>query len=520
MTSTISSGVARGAAALALLAALAAAGCSGRPAVSPPASGPRGAAADRGGEVWIRDVTVISPERAQPLRQAQVVLRGGRIASVGLERPRDLGPGATVVEGAGRFLVPGLIDGHVHLAEVPGVSHEQLDATPGAFEGYFQQLPRSYLYFGFTAVVDLNVIDRERLRQIRASELGPEIFDCGGGLALANGYPMSFAPPERRFELFSNYLHDARQVEATPAGHAPAEHTPAAAVGRVAAGGGVCVKAFYEPGFGAQRGKLPILPLELAREVRAESHARRLPLLLHANSLAAHRFAVDAGVDAVVHGLWNWGPQADADGALPDPVARVLDDEVRAGVGMMPTSRVISGLEALFDPGFLDDPQLARVLPAGLLAWYRSEPGRWFAREIARGYEGMPAERVRQGFRRTGDAGRAAAAYFARRGGRLLFGSDTPSGPTYANPPGYNGHLEMRELERAGVAPRQIFEAATRANAAFFGLAADYGTVEPGKRASLLLLRADPLASVAAFDAIESVIVAGRVVPRAELAAR
>src|SRR5262249_34743643 len=108
----------------------------------------------------------------------------------------------------------------------------------------------------------------------------------------------------------------------------------------------------------------------------------------------------------------------------------------------------------------------------------------------------VSAERIRQIIRRAGDRGRIAAAYFVARGGRLLFGSDTPSAPTYANPPGRNGYLEMVELERAGIPPRRIFDAATRANAQFFGLASDYGTIEPGKKASLLLLRADPLTSV------------------------
>ncbi|HKE14498.1 MAG TPA: amidohydrolase family protein [Kofleriaceae bacterium] len=187
---------------------------------------------------------------------------------------------------------------------------------------------------------------------------------------------------------------------------------------------------------------------------------------------------------------------------------------------MMPTSRVIGGLEDLFAPGFLSDPQLARVLPPDLLAWYRTEAGGWFARETARDFDGAPPARIRQIFHGVGDAGRATAVEFVRRGGRLLFGSDTPSAPTYANPPGYNGYLEMRELERAGISPARILAAATRDAAVFFGIAADFGTVQPGKRASLLLLRADPLASTSAFDTIELVIVGGRVVPRADLAAR
>jgi imidazolonepropionase-like amidohydrolase len=487
--------------------------CSGSPAA--PASRPREGA----GEVWIRDVTLVSPERARPLPRAHVVLRGDRIASVGAAPPRGLAPDAVVIDGAGRYLVPGLIDGHVHLAGIPGMTPQQQMAMRELADRYFRQLPRSYLYFGFTAVVDLAVVDRDLMGRLRAAELAPAIFDCGMSLPLANGYPMSFLPPDTRFDYFPNFLHDARQAGPFPKAYRPEDHTPEAAVARVAAGGGICVKSYYEPGFGPDRGKLPTPTRELMREVRDAARRRRLPLVLHANSLAAHRFAVATRADAVVHGLWNWEGRRGEGESLPSEVRQVLEDEVRAGIAMMPTSRVLSGLEMLFAPDFLADPQLARVLPKDLVDWYRSEAGGWFRNEMARDFDGAPAERIRQLLRDGGDGGRAAALHFVQKGGRLVFGSDTPSAPTYANPPGYNGHLEMRELERAGIAPRRILDAATRTAAEFFRLA-DRGTVEPGKRADLLLLRADPLATTAALDTIDLVILSGRAIPRAELSAR
>jgi len=106
----------------------------------------------------------------------------------------------------------------------------------------------------------------------------------------------------------------------------------------------------------------------------------------------------------------------------------------------------------------------------------------------------------------------------AAHGGRILFGSDTPSGLAYTNPPGYNGYLELREMEAAGVSPKQILAAATIENARFFHLDDRYGAVQPGKVANVLILRSDPLASTAAFDTIETVILTGRVIPRATLA--
>ena len=472
----------------------------------------------RAGDIWIRDVTLISPERDAAIPHAHVLVRAGRIAWVGTAPPADaqVTTQVTKVDGAGRYLVPGLIDGHVHLAEVPGMTGEQAATMPAVVDSYFRQLPRSYLYFGFTAVVDLNVVDRPRVDAIRAAPIGPAVFDCGNALVLANGYPMTYLPPSERLARSPNFLYDPRQADSIPAAYAAADHTPEAAVGRVVAGGGICVKSFHESGFGPLEGKLPTPTEELMREVVAASHRRHLPVLLHANSLTAHRFAAAARVDAVAHGLWNWGVRADQ--GLPDEVRQVLDDERGAGIATVATLRVIGGLADLFAPSFLDDPHLAAVLPRELAGWYRTEDGRWFAHETGRGFDGMPPERAHEILERVGARGAMAIAYFVKRGGRLLFGSDTPSSPTYANPPGYNGYLELRALETAGIPPRQILAAATSANAKFFGLS-DLGTIEPGKRASLLLLRADPLVTTAAFDTIETVILGDRVLARSELAA-
>ena len=102
---------------------------------------------------------------------------------------------------------------------------------------------------------------------------------------------------------------------------------------------------------------------------------------------------------------------------------------------------------------------------------------------------------------------------------RSTVGSDTPSDPTYANPPGLNGRLEMDNWITAGVTPLQLFNAATVHNASFFGLDSEIGTIEAGKRADLLLLGENPLDSVAAYDSIEYVIIGGRAIPRSSLSA-
>jgi hypothetical protein len=224
-------------------------------------------------------------------------------------------------------------------------------------------------------------------------------------------------------------------------------------------------------------------------------------------------------VDVIAHGMWNWDELEHAGRKLPAPIRALLDTVAARRIGFMPTLRVIDGLGAMFDPAFLDDPRLARVLPSGLIAWYRTPTGQAFADEMRRDFGSAGDRRIRDVFRGVAEHGAVAAKYLVSRGGRLVFGSDTPSSPTYGNPPGLNGYLELERLARAGIPLDRLFAGATIETARAFHLEDRYGTVEAGKVANLLLVRASPLQRVEAYDAIDLVISRGAVLDRAALAA-
>jgi imidazolonepropionase-like amidohydrolase len=128
-------------------------------------------------------------------------------------------------------------------------------------------------------------------------------------------------------------------------------------------------------------------------------------------------------------------------------------------------------------------------------------------------------ERVFKNFAPAVDRVEHATTYLVARHGRILFATDTPSAPTYSNPPGFNGWLEMHRLIDAGETPAQIFTSATLTNARALKLDQDIGTVQVGKRANLLLLRQDPTQTIDAYAGISKVILNGRVLDPSELAA-
>jgi imidazolonepropionase-like amidohydrolase len=472
-------------------------------------------------DLTIAHVTVVSPETSSAVRNAVVRVHDGRIVSVKSEvdDTADAKADATVIDGTGMYLAPGLIDSHVHLSAIPGMTDEQEAAHPDIAAAARSQIPRSYLLMGFTTLIDLISAPEGMARWRQSSDAVPDTYFCGGA-ALMDGYSMNYEPKPQRYHDWPYMLIESDMQ--APAGIDAAMHTPQAVVSRMKSDGAICVKTFFERGFAGVK-DLPVPKIDTIRELVRAAHAVGLPVLMHANSDEAQRFALDCRVDIVAHGLWAWNQQHTSTAGITPGIRQILDRELAANVGWQPTLQVLYGLRAQFDIGFLSDPQLQRVLPSSLIDWYRSPEGGWFRRSMLEEAP-LPAgsDTSRLGATLLSlpiQRARNTTAYLIAHHGRILFGTDTPSAPTYGNPPGLNALMEMRHLLEAGESPAQIFRSATLANAQALKLDRDIGTVQAGKRANLLLLRQDPTQTIDAYNDIVKVILNGRVLDPAELAA-
>lgn len=194
-----------------------------------------------------------------------------------------------------------------------------------------------------------------------------------------------------------------------------------------------------------------------------------------------------------------------ADGYDPELCQPVFDSFRRNGTANVPT-HVTRRFDAMVeDSAYRNDPR-ARYIPADQWKAWNDDADGTIAADPSPAGRASRVDFYRTGLRATGDAFRA--------GVRVILGTD--SGDSYIFP-GFALHDELEELVKAGLTPAEALHAATLAGAEFLGRSDDFGTVEVGRVADLVLLEADPLAEITNTRRIRDVIIGGRHLDRAAL---
>ena len=184
-------------------------------------------------------------------------------------------------------------------------------------------------------------------------------------------------------------------------------------------------------------------------------------------------------------------------------IERIAGKTARAGIYTCPTLTVFKKAFAL---GQSEEEIRSRpdwnIMPAELRKLYLG------AREK---YWGQAASEERR--MRYVEVRNRLVKAIADSGGKIMAGSDTPE---WFFGYGWTIHRELESLVAAGLTPHQALAAATRTPAEFLRALKEWGTIENGKRADLLLLEANPLEDIRNTTRIEAVAVGGRWLDRAE----
>lgn len=406
-------------------------------------------------------VTVIDGQDSIPRRDFTVVVRGTRITAVGPTRSIRVPVNARVIDGRGKYLVPGFWDMHVHT-----------DAPGGR-----AVLPL-YVANGVTGVRDMagswTTITRFRA-DIRATRItGPRIVASGPYI---EGNPQPIA----------------HYVARNPA-------QAAAAVDTLVRLGVDFIKLHT----GLDRDTW----LAAARAAQR----RRIPFAGHVPRVVGAADASDAGIASIEHLLTIPTPCTPAEslalaprfplqGALgrcssADPAA-LYAKLARNGTRVTPT----------FTAAYEIASWPRRSLPGDSLAHYLPDTLRRFTAAIFPMPDSIPP-----------GADSVGLAVFAKRlaltgamhraGVIILPGTDAP---LRNSPPGFGLHFELALLAEAGLSPWRVLVAATLEPARFLGLQDSLGTIAVGKLADLVLLDADPLADIRNTRRVRIVMANGRV---------
>jgi imidazolonepropionase-like amidohydrolase len=407
------------------------------------------------GGTLVRGARVFDGERLR--ETASVLLAGGLIADIG----PDLGapPGAEVIDGRGRTLLPGLIDCHVHADDARALSQA--------------------LAFGVTTELDMFTTPAlaAGLRSLAASRDDVADIRSAGPGAVAPGSPLRQLSP------------------GLPAVTGPQD--AAAFVAARAAEGADYLKVYLEDP--AWHGR-PGLTAETVRALIAAAHSRGMLAIAHADSPAMAAMFIRAGGDALAHVLSDLrltpGFLADLRRRPAFTVATLRATAVFSGphAAQIETDhRELAGHPRLAP--LLDPPTRAVLTRPGLLAGART-----------RAAAASAAGRLDY------DGARASVAALHRAGIPVLAGTDTHyPGPRYAagmlaacTGHGIALHHELTLLVRAGLSPAEALAAATSVPARLFGLT-DRGRIARGLRADLLLVDGDPCADITATRDIVAV---------------
>jgi imidazolonepropionase-like amidohydrolase len=391
------------------------------------------------GSVVYRDATIFDGTGAAPVGGRSLVVEDTRLTQVVATDELDLPDGAEVVDLAGRFVIPGLIDSHQHLATPP----DRVQA-----EAWLRRM----VYGGVTAIRDM----ADDLRQIadlgRACLVGeipgPDIHYA----ALVAG-PSFFDDP-RTWQV-----SQGETPGTVPWMQAITDETDLVIATALARGTHASALKIYAD-----------LSPELVTAVTAEAHRQGVPAWAHLSVFPALPMdVVRAGVDVVSHvTMLAWQTQAEA---APTYKSKATID---------PTT---------IDP---DDPRIGEVLDAMLERGtiLDATGSMWESDEMLDGADAAGIDRARG----NADLSAALTARAFAAGVPISAGSDYE---TAANDPFPALHRELYFLhERCGMPAADVLRSATQIGARSAGAEDDLGTLEPGKLASFVVLDRDPVADL------------------------
>ncbi|MBT8078585.1 MAG: amidohydrolase family protein [Gammaproteobacteria bacterium] len=406
--------------------------------------------------ILIEDTTLIDGTGRPAVEGVYILLDGNRISRI-QRSSISAGNNPRRIDGRGKFVMPGLMDLHVHLRGGVKLSPEGLqEQADGRRDGV--RALHSYLYSGVTSIYDagnvpdfiLSLRDDERSGKLTS----PRIFATGSIVT----YPGSHGSNEWGTQVDS-------WPEAIPALDAHIARKP-----------DILKLTYEERGWGS-RPMIPLLPVDLMQQIIRYYNDRGIRTTVHASSEYRARQAIFAGIDTLAHPIIQ--------GPITDEFAHMM---AAKKVPMVTTLTIGENYSRLAEhPEYLDQRLYRATVPADQIEKLQTETREEYQERKWTWWMKIMTTIAQENLFRINAAG-----------GVLVAGTDQSSGPAL--------HRELELLAAAGIPAADIVRIATLNGAYFLGRERELGSIEEGKIADILILGADPTVDINNAKRIEAVI--------------
>lgn len=400
------------------------------------------------GTIAFVGATIIDGTDAEPLEDGVLVITDGRIRTVGPRSAVTLPPGTEVIDVAGKYIMPGLINAHGHVGATVG-----LNGNGGYTRNNLLRQLGLYARYGVTAV----------------NSLGGDQVE---GFDLRN-------------EQFDNGLNRARIYVAGSVVVGDSEQAIRDEVNRNADMGADFIKVRIDDNLGASEK----MSRPFFEALVDQAHIRRLPVAVHLYYLDDAKFMLDANADIIAHSVRDLAVDRE-----------FIDKVIASDTCYIPTlTREVSTFVYESVPDFFEDPYFLKEVEPEIIAEL-SSPER-----MSR----IAGSRSAQAYKAQLPTAMDNVGTLYNSGVRIAMGTDT--GPP-ARFQGYFEHMEMHMMVDAGLTPLDAIRASTGVAADCIGMG-DIGTLEPGKWGDFSVLTENPAEDIRNSHSMESVYVAGNLVP-------
>lgn len=415
----------------------------------------------------IEHVTLIDGTGRPPAPDMFVLVTDGRIAKI-QNQPLEAPVGIDRVDGRGRFLIPGLIDTHIHLAGgLKGAVGTHREMTMDKELG--RHVLHGYLFCGVTSVYDAGNNPRYILEMRNDERSGrmvsPRIFAAvrvvapshgylsGDGALEVKSYEQGITELDKLFRYrpdIVKFSRDSRGVALMPQ-------------------------------------KLPLIPIDAMAKLIHYTKRSGYLTTAHVVDESLAREATEAGIDRLAHPLYH--------SIISEDLAEYI---ARKKLPVSTTLTVIRNISrVVHDPGFFDEPLFRATLSAEEFQYHRVDERNRYLNSQMHTWTDSAWPKIAGTVRKLHE-----------KGAILALGTDRTVGALV--------HQELEYLVETGISAIEAIRIGTLNGAIYLGKEQELGSIEPGKLGDMVLLKANPATDIHNSRNIEAVFKSGR---RIELAA-